>query len=79
MVNGIESNRYIQKGKGSDRPFGHIKKNIIKEGTFSRMVFSISLLEDSHKASFIKISFCSWTAATLSSIFEIKFKFETGL
>ena len=51
MVNGIESNRYIQKGKGSDRPFGHIKKNIIKEGTFSRMVFSISLLEDSHKAS----------------------------
>ena len=42
MVNGIECGREIQKGKGSDRPFGHIEKNIvmnIKEGTFSRMVF----------------------------------------
>ena len=41
MVNGIESGREIQKGKGSDRPFGHIDKNVInvKEDTFSRMVF----------------------------------------
>ena len=47
------------KGKGSDRPFGQIKKNIvmnIKEGTFSRMEFSISRLEGSHKAGFIKVS-----------------------
>ena len=28
----------------------------IKEGTFSRMVFSISRLEGSHKAGFIKVS-----------------------
>ena len=28
----------------------------IKEGTFSRMVFSISQLEGSHKAGFIKMS-----------------------
>ena len=44
MVNGIESGREFQDGKGSDRPFGHIEKNIvnIKEGTFSRMVFSIT-------------------------------------
>ena len=49
MVSGIE------EGKGCGRPFGHIEKNIIvniKEGTFSRMVFSIS----SHKSSFIKLS-----------------------
>ena len=49
----------IQKGKGSDRPFGHIEKNIvmkIKEGTFSRMVFSISRLEGSHKAVFTNVS-----------------------
>ena len=42
MVNGIKRGGEIQKGKGSD---GHIEKNIvvnIKEGTFSRMVFSIS-------------------------------------
>ena len=46
-------------GKGSDRPFGHIEKNIImnvKEGTFSRMVFSISQLESSHTPEFIKVS-----------------------
>ena len=45
MVNGIKRGRKIQKGKGCDRPFGDIEKNIIvnvKEGTFSRMVFSIS-------------------------------------
>ena len=45
MVNGIGSSGQVQKGKGSDRPFAHIKKNIvmnIKEGTFSRIVFSIS-------------------------------------
>ena len=38
---------------------GHIEKNIImnvKEGTFSRMVFSISRLEGSHQAGFIKVS-----------------------
>ena len=59
MVNGIESGGEIQKGKDSDRPFGHIKKNIImnvKEGTFGRMVFSISRLEVSHKAGIIKVS-----------------------
>ena len=59
MVNGIESGGEIQKGKGSNRPFGHIKKNNvmnIKEGTFSRMVFPISRLEGSHKAGFIKVS-----------------------
>ena len=59
MVNGIECGREIQKGKGSDRPFGHIEKDIvmnIKEGTFSIMVFSISRLEGSHKAGFIKVS-----------------------
>ena len=59
MVNGIERGGKIQKGKDCDRPFGHIEKNIIvniKEGTFSRMVFSISRLEGSHKASFIKVS-----------------------
>ena len=36
-----------------------IVKNIvmnIKEGTFSRMVFSISRLESGHKADFIKVS-----------------------
>ena len=45
MVNDIEGGRDIKKGKGCDRPFGHIEKNIvvnIKKGTFSRMVFSIS-------------------------------------
>ena len=61
MVNGIECSGVIQngKGKGSDRSFGHIKKNIVmntKDGAFSRMVFSISLLEGSHKAGFIKVS-----------------------
>ena len=59
MVNGIEYGGEILKGKGSDRPFGYIEKNIvmnIKEGTFSRMVFYISRLEGSHKASFIKVS-----------------------
>ena len=59
VVNGIECSGEIQKGKGSDRSFGHIEKNIllnIKEGTFSRMVFSISRFEGSHKASFIKVS-----------------------
>ena len=43
-------------GKGRDRPFGHIAKNIvmnIKEGTFRRMAFSISRMEGSHKAGFI--------------------------
>ena len=51
MVSGIECGGEIQKGKGSDRPFGYIEKNIImniKDGTFSRMVFSISQLEGSH-------------------------------
>ena len=41
------------------RHFGHIETNIvmnIKEGTFSRMVFSISQLVGSHKAGFIKVS-----------------------
>ena len=45
VVNGIECGGEIQKGKGSDRPLGHIEKNIamnIKEGNFSRMVFSLS-------------------------------------
>ena len=45
VVNGIECGGEIQKGEGCNRPFGHIEKNIIvniKEGTFSRMVFSIS-------------------------------------
>ena len=59
VVNGIKCGREIQKGKGSDRPFGHMEKNIvinIKESTFSRMVFSISQLEGSHKAVFIKVS-----------------------
>ena len=54
MVNGIEGSGEIQKGKASDRPFGHIEKNIvvnIKEGTFSRMVFSISQLEGSPTSS----------------------------
>ena len=53
MVNGVECSREIQ-GKGSDRPFGHIEKDIImniEEGTFSRMVFSVSRLEG-----FIKVS-----------------------
>ena len=56
VVNGIECSREIQKGMGCDRPFGHIEENIIlnsKEATFSRMVFSISRLEGSHKAGFI--------------------------
>ena len=59
MVNGIESARLIQKGKGSDRTLGHVKKNIvlyIKEGAFSRVVFSINQLESSHKTGFIKMS-----------------------
>ena len=58
MVNGIESSGYVQKGKGSDRPFGHIKNIVMntKEGTFSRMVFSRSRLEGSHKAGFIMVS-----------------------
>ena len=58
MVNDIECGREIQKGKSSDRSFGHIEKDIamnIKEGTYSRMVFSISQLEGSHKAGFIKV------------------------
>ena len=59
MVNGIKHGGEIQKGKGCDRHFGHIEKNIvvnIKEGTFSRLVFSISRLEGRHKAGFIKVS-----------------------
>ena len=59
MLNGIECDREIQKGKDCDRIFGHIKKNIIvnvKEGIFSRTVFSVSPYEGSHKASFIKVS-----------------------
>ena len=59
MVSSIEGGGEIQEGKGYDRPFGHIEKNIvvnIKEGTFSRMVFSISRMEGSHKAGFIKVS-----------------------
>ena len=44
MVNGIEYGGEIQKGKCSERPFGHTENIVmnIKEGTFSRMVFSIS-------------------------------------
>ena len=67
MVNGIEGSKEIQKGKGRERPFSHIEKNIvlnIKVGTFNRMMFSIRRLENSHKASFIKVS-CSWTATML--------------
>ena len=59
MVNGIERDREIQKGKGCNRPFGHIEKNIIvniKEGTFSRIVCSTNQLEGSHKAGIIKVS-----------------------
>ena len=59
MVNGIKCSGEIQKGKGSDRLFGHIEKDFvmnIKEGTFSIMVLSTSRLEGSHKASFIKMS-----------------------
>ena len=59
MVNSIKCGREIQKDKGSVRPFGHIQKDIImniKEGTFSRMVISISRLEGSHKAGFIEVS-----------------------
>ena len=59
MINGIESGGEIWKGEGCNRPFGHIEKNIImnvKEGTFSRMVFSISRLKGSHQAGFIKVS-----------------------
>ena len=55
MVNGIECGKEIQKGKGSDRPFGHIEQNIvmdIKEATFSRMVFSINRFKGSHKVGF---------------------------
>ena len=50
MVSGIEGGRETQKGEGCDRPFGHIEKNIIlniKEGTFSRMMFSRSRLAGS--------------------------------
>ena len=38
MVDGIESGGDIQKGKGSDRPFGHIENIVmnIKEGTFQQ-------------------------------------------
>ena len=45
VVNGIECGGEIQKGKGSDSPFGNIEKDIvinIKEDTFHRMVFSTS-------------------------------------
>ena len=31
MVNGIKCGGEIQKGKGSDRPFGHIEKDIVSE------------------------------------------------
>ena len=47
MVNGIECGRDIQNGTGSCRHIGHIEKNIVvnvKEGSFSRMVFSVSQL-----------------------------------
>ena len=59
MINGIESGGEFLKGEDCNRPFGHIEKNVIinaKEGTFSRMVFSISQLEGSHQAGFIKVS-----------------------
>ena len=59
MVNDIKSSGWIQKGKGSDRTLRHVKKNVvlnIKEGTFSRVVFSISRLAGSHKTGFIKMS-----------------------
>ena len=45
-------------GEGCNRPFSHIEKNIImnvKEGTLSRVVFSVSRLEGSHQAGFIKV------------------------
>ena len=59
MVNGIKHGGEIYKGKGCNRPCGHIEKNIIvniKESTFSRMVFSISQLEGNHHSGFIKVS-----------------------
>ena len=59
MVNGIKRGGEIYTGKGCDRPFGHIEKDIIvniKEGTLSRMVFSIDRLEGSNQAGFIKVS-----------------------
>ena len=58
MVNGIKSGREIQGGEGCDRPFSYVGKKIvlnIKEGTFSRMMFSTSLLKGSHKARFIYV------------------------
>ena len=38
MIYGVQSSRKIQKGEGSDRPFSHIKEQIvlnIKEGTLN--------------------------------------------
>ena len=45
MMNGIKGGEEIQVGEGYDRSFGHVEKKIIlniKEGTFSRVMFSIS-------------------------------------
>ena len=44
MVKGIKSDREIQEGEGCDRPFSHVEKKIVlnKEGSFRRMMFSIS-------------------------------------
>ena len=59
MVNGFKGSGEIQEGEGCDRSFGHVEKKIIlniKEGTFSRMMFSISRLKSGPKASFIKVS-----------------------
>ena len=58
VVYGVESVGDIHEGEGCDRPFSHIKEKIIlniKEGSLSRMMFSVSWLKPSHKASFIKV------------------------
>ena len=49
----------LNDGADVERKKNWTKENIIvniKEGTFSRMVFSISRLEGSHQAGFIKVS-----------------------
>ena len=44
MVNGIKSSGEIQESEGCDRPFSHVEKIVlnIEEGTFGRMMFSVS-------------------------------------
>ena len=76
MVDGIKSNSKIQEGESCDRPFNHVEKMIIlniKEGTFSRMLFSIRRLKQSQKESFIKVSL-ELDCYYLSSSFEIKLR-----